>query len=358
VNPEALIVVGGWHCLSRAQDFVDSTDVFDIVVLGDGEKALFDIVSGKIQKAPGEKARIIMGERLDEEDYRHFGYLIQDYRSYCRGLRNIKNVENIEFNLSNHCPFECMYCDNRLLSKRKWIAFDVDRCIEMINNSLNIFSNLRSICFNESVFGLNSEWRKEFLTQVNRQDYKLRFYTQTRIDILNRTDIELLNESNFFLFFGIESFSKEMLKIMKKSSNPEGYISKTKENLNLIKENEISHEIYLLITHPGETEETSQECYSNLKEFLDDKIYIQVFFYYYWLPSFIDHYEYYKSNYGSLLEGEPEWWMQKDPLTILGNMRYVPSSKKGETFEAAYERSSKIIRFWKRIDSIFQRKNN
>jgi radical SAM superfamily enzyme YgiQ (UPF0313 family) len=173
---------------------------------------------------------------------------------------------------------------------------------------------------------------------------------------LNPTDIEILKDGNFFLSFGVESLSKRMLRIMKKSNNPEDYLRKVKENLNLIKEKDISHEIYLLINHPGETDETSQECYSNLKEFLDNKIYIHVFFYFYWLPNFIDYYEYYNSSYGTRMEGDPEWWMQKDPLKSFESVRYIPSSKKNETFDSAYKRNSEILRFWTFIENIFRKK--
>ena len=50
INPNANIVVGGWHGQLCPEDFLESKGIFDFLVVGQGEKILLDIAMGKNRK--------------------------------------------------------------------------------------------------------------------------------------------------------------------------------------------------------------------------------------------------------------------------------------------------------------------
>ena len=104
--------------------------------------------------------------------------------------------------------------------------------------------------------------------------------------------------------------------------------------------------------HPGETDQTLIETYDNLKQFLDKDIYIQTFPYFYFLPNFINNFEYYNKKYGSLIQGNLKWWKCYDSPS---EVRYVPSSGKNELFEDAYKNHIDRTRYWEQRYYVFRR---
>ncbi|MEK6646930.1 MAG: cobalamin-dependent protein, partial [Candidatus Firestonebacteria bacterium] len=156
INPNANIVVGGWHGQLCPEDFLESKGIFDFLVVGQGEKILLDIVKGKIEKND-EKTRLVYGENLATEDYNTFDYEFSDYILHCQSLKDTENITTIEFNLSQQCPYECSYCANNLLDDRKWAAFNVEKSLKQIDRAISVFENLTVITINEAIFGFEKK---------------------------------------------------------------------------------------------------------------------------------------------------------------------------------------------------------
>ena len=235
------------------------------------------------------------------------------------------------------------------------MAFSVEKSLKQIDSAISVFKNLNLITINEPVFAFEKKWRKKFLTELVNKKYPVNFMAQTRIDILDEEDIELLSKINFFICFGVEALSIEALRAMQKTNDPDRYIKKCKENLSLLKKYNIPREIYLMFGHPSETDQTLKETYNNLKQFLDKDIYIQPFNYFYFLPNFINNYEYYNKKYGSLIQGNLKWWKGYDSPS---EVRYIPSSGKNELFEDAYEKYVNRSIYWNIRYQIFRRNNS
>ena len=356
--PGALIVVGGWHCLVRPRDFDLSPGVFDFVVQGEGEKTLLQIIEGRVPSR-GEGVTVVRGEPLNGNDYAGFEYDFEAYKTHCRSLLNAPKVESVEFNLSRQCPFTCSFCDNRALGYQGWNVFSVEKSIGLVDKAVAAFEGLKSITFNEAVFGLDKRWRRGFLSALSKLRHNVVFLTQTRIDLLEEEDIDLLGElETLFCYFGVDSLSEKALAAMNKSNKPTVYIHKARENLSMLKELWIPFVINLILDHPGESHETLRETYANLKGILDEKVYIQTFQYYYWLPVFVDSYELYHARCGAMAEGNLEWWRDPDPAGAMARSRYVPSSAPGEPFEAAFDRYHRFLIFWKHFYDYYKMKKH
>jgi radical SAM superfamily enzyme YgiQ (UPF0313 family) len=354
-NPDAIIVVGGWHCLGHPEDFFEPPGIFDFVVAGEGEKVLLDIVNGNIKKNE-QFPEIIKGIPLDTGECEKHDYDFEEYLSDCKSVKKSIGIDELNINLSRRCPFKCSFCENRLIECGEWSAFSVEKCIKIIDNAIDVFPNLKTITFNEAVFGLKKQWYRDFVRELGKQDYPIAFATQTRIDILDEEDIALLKNSNLFIAFGIESLSERVLSAMNKSINPASYIRKILKNLSFLKKYNIPHIIYLILNHPGESEETLKETYYNLKDILDRKIMISFHEYNYWLPSFLDNYSLYHENFGSLFNGNRKWWKEVNPADTLRESCYAPSSIQGETLEDAVARCEKWSVFWHKFYMYYTQK--
>ena len=352
INPNANIIVGGWHGQLCPEDFLESKGIFDFLVVGQGEKILLDIAKGKIEKND-EKTRLVYGKNLVMEDYNTFDYEFSDYILHCQSVKNTENITTIEFNLSQQCPYDCSFCANNLLDNRKWVAFSVEKSLKQIDRAISVFENLKVVTIHDPVFGFEKKWRRKFLKELVNRKYHVYFMMQTRLDIIDEEDIELLSKINFFICFGVEALSIEVLRAMQKTNDPDRYIRKCKENLNLLKKYNIPRQIYLLLGHPGETDQTLRETYNNLKQFLDKDIYLVVFPYYYFLPNFINNFEYYTKKYGSLIQGNLKWWKGYHSIS---EVRYVPSSGANELFEDAYKNHVERINYWGKRYYAFQKR--
>jgi hypothetical protein len=246
-----------------------------------------------------------------------------------------------------------------MLGYHGWSVFSVEKSIGLVDKAVAAFDGLKSIVFNEAVFGLDKRWRRDFLSALSKIRHNVVFMTQTRIDLLEKEDIDLLGElETLFCSFGVESLSEKTLAAMNKSSSPTMYIHKARENLSMLKDLRIPFAINLMLDHPSESHETQRETYANLKGILDDKVCIQTFQYYHWLPVFMDSYELYHARYGAMAEGNLEWWRDPDPAGAMAKSRYVPSSAPGEPFEAAFDRYKRFLNFWKNFYSYYRMKKH
>jgi radical SAM superfamily enzyme YgiQ (UPF0313 family) len=89
---------------------------------------------------------------------------------------------------------------------------------------------------------------------------------ETRPEYLDEEDVNLLSQLKVEVQLGIESCSPAMLKIMRKSRQPEHFLREFRRASNLMSEHGVLHRANLIFNHPGETQETLTETFA----FIDD----------------------------------------------------------------------------------------
>ncbi len=108
INPSSRIVFGGFHPSALPQACID-TGFVDHVVVGEGEKAFFEI-------ALGRKDNIIYGKRLEElDDVLPDREIIRNDRTVdlCQKMvgKRIASFQSVRV-----CPFSCAFCSERVVT--------------------------------------------------------------------------------------------------------------------------------------------------------------------------------------------------------------------------------------------------
>jgi radical SAM superfamily enzyme YgiQ (UPF0313 family) len=303
INHRSIIVVGGYHPSALPGDFIYKKSPFDFIVTGEGETALLEICRNekKNEVAPS----IISGTPLALEKQ-----CVDDWKRY--KYTNLSATEYIY--LSRGCVYNCAFCVERSKGHKTWRSYPVSSSIEKIKEAINFFK-LREIQIGDACFGFNKIWRKRFLCELIRHKISIIFWAQTRIDLLDKEDIDLLSKLNFNIEFGLESGSEKMLSIMRKTNRPKAYLKKCEETIAYLNKKEVPHRIYLIFNHPGETLATCNSSVSFFRSILKKHNKISGVFspqdYAFFPGSQIHrHYDYYKKKFGTVVRHK-EWWKER-----------------------------------------------
>jgi radical SAM superfamily enzyme YgiQ (UPF0313 family) len=175
--------------------------------------------------------------------------------------------------------------------------------------------NPKQIFIRDACFGLDGKWRKEFLQALNRNKVEKIIWAETRIELLDKEDIDLLSDLKFVVAFGVESYSERMLNIMKKSKNTKHYLKKCEETLSYLNKEEVPYHVCLMFNHPGETYETYRETIQFFSSFVQKQVkmsgFIRAANYAYFPGSHVHlHVEEYEEAFGTIVKNK-EWWKER-----------------------------------------------
>src|ERR1035441_11080983 len=104
----------------------------------------------------------------------------------------------------------------------------------------------------------------------------------------------------------------------------------------------VPHELFMILDHPGETEETLAETRSNLEKVLGPFTSV-VGFRYIHFPQFAHRYAEYQQRFGTELQAPLFWWREPAFCARSLSDRYVPSKRDSESFDVAKERMERAI---------------
>lgn len=250
INSNCIIVVGGMHASAVPDDFIYDGSPFDFIVIGEGEKALLNICRGKINRTKEPKK--IMGELIDLNEiptpnFKEYRYLYSQPTS------------TILYAISRGCPFRCSFCIESAKNNSNYRCLPVKRAIREIQEIADC-SNIKKIEFVDPCFGLKKKWRRSFLQALVKIKIKCIFEFETRFDLLDTEDVDLLSNLNIqYLYLGLEHASPKMLFLMHKTKNPQVYLQKAEKIIKYLNERDVPNKILLIFNHPGETKSSIQE---------------------------------------------------------------------------------------------------
>jgi anaerobic magnesium-protoporphyrin IX monomethyl ester cyclase len=225
-NPDFPIILGGWHPSLLPKQTLES-DYIDIVVRGQGEEALLDIIQhlesrSAIDLIPGigfkrDGKLIFTTERPLKPivDSPPKAYHIADFDAYERvcGRRWAMYISSLA------CPYNCSYCTNASVYGRKWNALPAEQFVEetidltrryglellwvVDDNFLVDLDRARLIADGLVRAGANFKWSIQATTNLTAR--------------LSVEDLKLLHRSGLQqICHGAESGSQKVLKLMNK----------------------------------------------------------------------------------------------------------------------------------------------
>ena len=269
--PRATIVVGGYHPSAVPEDFNDLG--VDVIVVGEGEIALNDIISTARRVDDGDPRekepmpRIIIGTAvLNLDDIPPVDFSI--YESY------LPLYPRLSIALSRGCPKSCAFCGEFQQSRHrpKWRAYSPQRAREEIRAVVGASDEFieqpqdsRIIGFYDPTFGYAPRWRDKIVDFLVGSQTGYMYWAQTRIDTIARDEISRFKQAGLKFMLGLESGSPRMLHLMRKTPDPAGHLAAIERIIHIAKEIDYGPLVLnLIFNFPGETPDTLAETFTFL----------------------------------------------------------------------------------------------
>ncbi len=254
--PRTLIVAGGMEATFRP-DLMFELGPFDLVVLGEGERPLLELVSrlrsrqplggikgtaernkdGRIISMPQsamtreELRDAIYSTPYDEMPYSVYwdrlesAYRVGALPTKAAREAHLAEIRSVRMITLNYCPMGCTFCSstNFLHEAQGSVAsiarLEAEECLHMIERIMAAHPRARTIIFQDDIFSFTRDRRILPLCegiiaakQSGRIPSHLQFISTNRIDAMTPERLTAMRRAGFrVLGFGIESFSQRVL---------------------------------------------------------------------------------------------------------------------------------------------------
>jgi len=228
LNESILVIGGGYH-----MSFCDEESIrkgFDIIVRGEGEKTLWEVVksveSGKIDKLA----------KISNISYK-FGNTIRRNRQCLCSIeldklpppayhllpRQLRKNPNLCLFISRGCPYRCKYC----AEGNFWQSFRRKSIKKIVEDVSTFLSECKTnmIFFGDSTFNLDEKYALTVLRVLKREFPDIYFAANIRISLMNSFAAREFFKNNLrIIFAGIESADSLILKVVKRNETPRGML--------------------------------------------------------------------------------------------------------------------------------------
>lgn len=226
-NPDFPIILGGWHPSLLPKQTLEA-DYIDIVVRGQGEETLLDLVQhletrSAIDLIPGigfkrDKKLIFTTERPLKPlvDMPPKAYHIADFDAYERscGRRWAMYISSLA------CPFNCSYCTNAGVYGRKWNALPPEQFVEETVDLTRRYG-LEMLWVVDDNFLVDLDRARLIAEGLARAGADFKWSIQATTNLTSRLsleDLKLLRRGGLQqICQGVDSGSPKILKLMNKT---------------------------------------------------------------------------------------------------------------------------------------------
>lgn len=265
--PKSLVVVGGVHFMHCAEDTLRRVPEVDIVVRGEGEITIVEIINNVDE---GKDLRQVKGITYREDNritnnpdqpifddldslqpYTKFSW--DEYPEHIFGY--LEPIRAISVMSSRGCPYKCIFCSKAGMKYRTRKAKDVVNEIESYRDKFNI----EGINFLDLTFTANPHHVRAMCQELIGRNLKLKWWCESRVNIPLEL-LELMKKAGCVsIAIGVESGSPRILSRIGKGISVSQILSFCKECHDI----DIIVQPYFMFSFPGEDEQDLIET-SNL----------------------------------------------------------------------------------------------
>lgn len=271
----------------------DSTDHYekyldkgaDVVIKGEGEITLKEVVEAKTNNEDLSDIKGIVYRNNTETIKNSSRTVLRDLDELPMPAWDLVNIDaykkvweqsKSEFTLNiattRGCPYKCNWCAKPIYGNRynSHSPEFITKQIQFLSENYNV--NRFWMC--DDIFGLKPSWVQNFNTELKKRDLKIRYYIQSRADLLLKEDtIDALAESGLEeAWIGAESGSQRILDAMDKGTTVEQIYTATK----LLKEKSIRIAFFIQFGYLTETKEDIDKTIAMIKELVPDNMGVSV----------------------------------------------------------------------------------
>lgn len=246
-NPKAIVVAGGPHPTSLPEQTLSYPE-FDIVVMGEGEEEMVNIVNNYYS---GKKtSRLIKAKRLENlDDFPPPARHLINLKEYHRTVEGQKATSMVT---SRGCFYNCNFCCRDIHGKK--IRFNsINRVIDEVKEIKSY--GINSILFYDDVFTFNFKGRLDEICR-RLKPLGITFRCNGRVGVNKPEDYQKLKEAGCDeIAFGIETGSQKILDAVNKKVT----VKQNEDAIKYAKQAGLRTKAYMMVGFPGETQETVNE---------------------------------------------------------------------------------------------------
>ncbi len=233
-NPQKIVILGGVGPTGVADQIMEHFPFIDIVVRGEGERTVVDIMDrlgdpadlagvqgivyrqgGQVKKTPS-RPRI---QFLDREP-------LPAYHAV-----NLDNYQVLGLVTARGCPYRCGFCDAAPFWERQVVRREIEHVIREIKQCHALFPGKKIQLYDET-FTLDKKWVLEFCLRLKDEGLDIQWSVMTRVDLMDEQLMAAMAGSGcFMVLYGIESGSDDVLGKMGKTYKIEEAKKKIRQSL-------------------------------------------------------------------------------------------------------------------------------
>jgi radical SAM superfamily enzyme YgiQ (UPF0313 family) len=259
--PKSKIIIGGAHATVATKSLIKNKDI-DFIVIGEGEKALLNIVTGKTKKRIVQETPI---ENLDDLPFPK-----RDLMNYTEYL---KQSPYISLMVSRGCPFNCLFCQptQRKLFGDKVRMRTPENVIAEVKEIVKNYGSDIMLDFQDDTFTWNAQWLSKFCRLI--KPLNLLWKCNTRVNVVDEKKLSMMKDSGcVFICYGIESGSQKILDFMRKGIT----VQQIKDAFRMTHDACILTIAFVIIGSPTETKEDLEKTVSLIREIRPDGLQVSI----------------------------------------------------------------------------------
>ncbi|MBI4177973.1 radical SAM protein [bacterium] len=255
--PDCTVVVGGVHAEAMPERMLRNSAV-DLVVRGDGEDAMWEILSGKpITDILGLSYREGMTVRhnpprpveMNLDKFPFPAYHLIDFDNYFPAAGSYRNLPAINMLMTRGCPGQCTFCNSAFTTLR-WRS--PERVVEQIK-MLRYEHGIRQVMFYDDTFTVAKQVVLRFCKKMVEDKVDVTWTAYVRGDCFNDEMAAAMKAAGCHqVLMGIETGDEEIMKVIQKPINKERYHKAVKT----AHDNGLEVRASFIIGNVGETFET------------------------------------------------------------------------------------------------------
>jgi anaerobic magnesium-protoporphyrin IX monomethyl ester cyclase len=280
--PDTLIIVGGIHPTIRPQDFLKEKAI-DFVAIGEGEITMYEFITAIEEKRdpasiPGimcmREGKVLAGpprelmKNIDELPPPDADDLMKEGYQTSPDTRTGSKIGVIL--TSRGCPFNCIFCANRLLTKGKYRTHGIDRVCGEIENLIRNY-HVTQLFVQDDNFAADKKRAKELCREFIRRKFnaEVSWWAEARVDCVDEELLSLMAQAGCkIISYGLESGNQRLLDLIDKGIT----IEETKKAIEMTKEAGIDIRASFILGLPTETREESLRTIAFAKELAIDQV--------------------------------------------------------------------------------------
>ena len=266
-NPELPIILGGAHATLLPEETLTTAPEIDIIVRGEGEETIIELLQALVKKQPLEKIAGISYRKdgtvvsnklrpgyIEMDSLPYLAYHLLPWQKYKPHPPHGRVLPFAAVITSRGCPYKCSYCSKPVFGK-KFRAQSPERVVAEITHLKKTFG-IKEVAFYDDVFTLDKKRAQAIADNIIKQRLEIHWTCESRVNLVDKELLLHMKQSGCYsIAYGIESGSPEILKALDKDI----VMEQVEETIRITREAGLQTIGYFMIGSPGESPETIRQ---------------------------------------------------------------------------------------------------